>query len=337
MNIVLLCGGLSPERDVSLSSGALISNALMGNGHSVCMLDLYLGIDVLDGDISKLFKKKEDGVLFEYVVPKKEPNLKDLKKKYGKEKVGRNVLDICKYADIVFLALHGDIGENGELQEIFDGLGIRYTGSSARGSRFAMDKGESKRVFDENGIVNAKYVVLEGDDVVDFPLPSVVKPIDCGSSIGVSIVRRKDEFVESVKEAKRYSKSVLVEEYIEGREFSVGILDGVALPSIEIVPKNGFYDYKNKYQKGAAIEVCPSDLSEEKEKEIRDIALNVHEVLGLGSYSRVDFILSDKDNMFYCLEANTLPGMTPTSLLPQEAKVVGISYEELCERVVGKV
>lgn len=335
MNIVVLCGGLSPERDVSLSSGALISNALMGNGHSVCMLDLYLGVDMLDGDMSDLFKKKEDGILFKYVVPKKEPNLEELEKRYGKEKVGRNVLDVCRYADIVFLALHGDIGENGELQEMFDGLGIRYTGSSAEGSRLAMDKGESKRVFDENGIVNAKYVVLSGDDIVDFPLPCVVKPIDCGSSIGISIVRDKSEFIEAMEEAKRYSESVLVEEYIEGREFSVGVLDNIALPSIEIVPKKGFYDYKNKYQKGAAIEVCPSDLSEEKEKEIRDIALRVHEVLGLGSYCRIDFILSSKDNRFYCLEANTLPGMTPTSLLPQEAKAVGISYEELCERVVG--
>ena len=333
MNIVVLCGGLSPERDVSLSSGALIGNALLKNNHSVCMLDLYLGCDIPKGGISKLFKK--GGKPFKYVVPKNEPDLKELEKIYGSEKIGKNVLEICKYSDIVFLGLHGDIGENGKLQKIFEDLGIRYTGSDSKSSMLAMDKGKSKDVFVKNGILTPKYVIVrKGEEIPKFDIPCVVKPLDCGSSVGVRIVRSKGELDDAVREARRYSDDILVEEYVKGREFSVGILNGEVLPSIEIIPKKGFYDYKNKYQKGASIEVCPSNLTQEQETEVRSIALRVHNILGLGSYSRIDFLLSDTKNKFFCLEANTLPGMTPTSLLPQEAMVVGISFEELCERVV---
>ena len=164
-------------------------------------------------------------------------------------------------------------------------------------------------------------------------LPCVVKPCSAGSSVGVSIVHDVPELKNALEVACKVEKNILVEKMIPGREFSVGILDGEALPVIEIIPKQGFYDYKNKYQAGAAQEVCPAELSAEETKKVQRLALRVHQVLRLGDYCRIDFILDNEDE-FICLEANTLPGMTPTSLLPQEALAADIPYVELCNRII---
>ena len=251
---------------------------------------------------------------------------------------GKNVLKMCKYADIVFIALHGGIGENGQLQAMFELMGIKYTGSGYKASMIAMDKILTKKVLKEANIMVPKAFYINSR-IDNFSGPwknlrqkHMVKPSGEGSSVGMRIVRTHDELVEAVYEAEKFDENILIEEYIHGREFSVGILGGKALSPIEIKPKDEFFDYKNKYQKGMAEEICPVDLPSEKIKELKKIALKVHKELGLKDYSRIDFLFDGR--YFYCLEANTLPGMTPNSLLPKEAAVDKINYEELCERIV---
>jgi len=337
MKIVVLAGGLSPERDVSLSSGSLIANALIENGHDVLLVDLYLGIE---SDVHQLgFLNKQSKKRYHYEVPSTEPDLEKLRKETGNGEnlIGKNVIEICKSVDLVFISLHGSIGENGQLQAIFDAFGIRYTGTGYIGSLLAMDKDISKKLMRANQIKtpNWKLYDVENPSSCDFSeisYPCVVKPCSCGSSAGVTIVENPIQLQEAIDYAKVYENTILIEEKIEGREFSVGILDGVALPVIEIIPKTGFYDYKNKYQSGMTEEVCPANISRTIAQQMQSIALSVHRILRLGFYSRIDFIVSD-ENDIYCLEANTLPGMTPTSLLPKEAEAMGISYNELCERI----
>lgn len=331
MKIVVLAGGNSPEREVSLCSGKLIANALFRKGHKVALLDLSKDLENFQG-IDTVYENNtlrsiEDNML---------GSIKERNEK--KSFVGKGVLEICKSADVVFMALHGSIGENGKLQAMFDLLDIKYTGTGAVGSMLAMDKQLSKDLFVQYGINTPKWLCINGlecnlieiTDNIGFPC--VVKPIDCGSSIGVKIVSNENELVSAMKEANEFGDKVIIEEMIHGREFSVGILDKKVLPAIEIIPKTGFYDYDNKYQAGKTLEICPADISEELKNELAAVAKKVHDILRLGFYSRVD-ILVDHHNMLYVLEANTLPGMTKTSLLPQEAKAVGISYEELCEKI----
>ena len=341
MKIVVLAGGISPERDVSLCSASLISNALLKKGHEVALVDIYLGLSQ-GCDLEKLFVTKASGKSFSYSVPETEPDLEALIAQNGgrRELIGPGVIEICKKADAVFLGCHGGMGENGRLQAVLDCYNIPYTGSSYIGCALAMDKALSKNLFVTNGIPTPDWLLYnpEKDSLSEvrakIGLPCAVKPIGCGSSCGVSLVHNEEEWEPAIKYSTKYEKICLIEKMISGREFSIGILDGKALPVIEIRPKQGFYDYKNKYQADATEEICPAPLSEEKTARVQKLALSVHRLLGLGNYSRVDFLLSDKDDKFYCLEANNLPGMTPNSLLPQEARAVGISYEDLCEKLV---
>lgn len=331
MKIIVLAGGLSPERDVSLASGSLIANALLQNGHEVALMDAYLG-----GEAE--YVTQESGKIFSYQVPEVEPDLTALREQGGNGDalIGKGVLESCQKADLCFVALHGGIGEDGRLQALFDLYGICYTGSGYAGCMLAMDKHVTKQLLRQADIMTADWVMLdedgEGLQEAGFGLPCVVKPCGCGSSVGVSLVHTPDQMQAALQAAKQYEETVMVEKLITGREFSVGILEGEALPVIEIIPKSGFYDYKNKYQSGLTEEICPAALTEEERELLQSEALRVHEVLQLGDYSRVDFIL-DASGEAYCLEANTLPGMTPTSLLPQEAAAVGISYDVLCERI----
>jgi len=339
MKLAVIAGGLCPERDVSLSSGSLIANALIENGHSVCLLDLYEGTR---DPFESLFYSLRSDKRYSYDVPKCEPDLIQLIKEMGNGNllIGRNVIEICKSVDLAFLALHGDIGENGKLQAVFDIFGIKYTGTGYKGSLLAMDKDISKQLMVQNDILTPAWKLTDtesGDmyqDIAGIGLPCVIKPCSCGSSVGVSLVKSADELDSAIEYVKKYEKHALIEKMIEGRELSVGILDSQALPAIEIIPNEGFYDYKNKYQHGFTKEICPAGIPSETMRRLQDTALSVHKALHLGSYSRIDFIL-DAAGDIYCLEANTLPGMTPTSLLPQEAAAAGISYNELCERIVN--
>ena len=338
MKIVVIAGGLSPERDVSLSSGSLIANALIDVGYKVCLTDLYIGVETNDFD--GIFIDSESGKRYSYSVPQHEPDLEQLKNEVdnGGSLIGKNVIELCKNADLTFLALHGDIGENGKLQAIFDVYGILYTGTGYVGSLFAMDKDLAKKLMAQNNVLTPEWELIDvgADDPVrpqTINFPCVIKPCSCGSSVGVSIAKNKEEYIAALEYAKKYEKKIMVEKMIQGREFSVGILDNHVLPVIEIIPNEGFYDYKNKYQPGATLEVCPAEIPEEITGKMQDIALQVHKLLRLGSYSRIDFMVDGENNIF-CLEANTLPGMTPTSLLPQEANAAGISYNELCDKIV---
>ncbi len=334
MKITVLAGGLSPERDVSLTSGSLIANALRRKGHEVALVDVYLGCDA--SELDKMFTLSPSEP---HSVSEAEPDLEKLKKESGNGDalIGRNVIELCKMADSVFLALHGAMGENGQLQATLDCYGIRYTGSGYIGSLLAMDKDISKKLLVGGGVPTPESVTFTKESYDEalllekIGLPCVIKPCSCGSSVGVSIVKDKNGLDEAMKNAFAFEARVLVEKMVKGREMTVGILKGKPLPPVEIIPKSGFYDYKNKYQSGMTDEICPPDVTEEELLKLNAAALKTAELLRLGTYCRIDFILAD--GIPYCLEANTLPGMTPFSLLPREAAAVGIGYDELCEMI----
>ena len=342
MKIVVLAGGLSTERDVSFKTGEMVTKALRENGHQVILLDVFMGYSDKEEDLTGIFDRAEAVSVKVAAIPETAPDLEKVKaqrKDQSDNFFGPNVIELCRMADIVFMALHGENGENGKIQAAFDLFGIRYTGTGYLGSALAMNKGMAKQLFLENGIPTPRGTSLKrGEDAAKIEtcgshVPCVVKPCSGGSSIGVSIVHDKAEYEQALKEAFRWENELVIEEYVKGREFSVGVIDFQALPIIEIAPVEGFYDYKNKYKAGSTVETCPAELSEQITKEMQGYAEKVAEVLGLNTYSRTDFLLDAEDHIF-CLEANTLPGMTPTSLLPQEAKVTGVDFNQLCEKLI---
>lgn len=321
MNIIVLAGGLSPEREVSLVSGSQIAKALIKKGHSICLIDLYYGIDNIN---NLLFTDNIDDIRH-YTINKNAPD-----NIISDNAIGNNVIEACKLADVVYLALHGDIGENGKLQALLDLNNIKYTGSDYDGCCLSMNKNISKLIVRQNKIKTANWCINEFNGNLNFPC--VVKPNNCGSSIGVSIVNNMADLYMALSDAKKYDKEIIIEEYIAGREFSVGILDNKPLPPIEIKVNKGFYDYNNKYQ-GITEEICPADISSALSQQLQIAAMTIHKLLHLKFYSRIDFIVNDEGDIYF-LEANSLPGMTPTSLLPQEAAVIGIHYNELCHKIV---
>ncbi len=337
MKIVVLAGGTSSERDVSLSSGSKIYKALKQNGHKAILLDVYLGYTGNDVDV--IFEKEEDWAKETGGISESNPDIaqvKAMRPDGDKNFFGPNVISICQAADVVFMALHGENGENGKIQACFDLMGITYTGTDYVSSAICMDKGLTKDIFACYGIPTPAGIRLKKGEKQEqaVPFPCIVKACCGGSSVGVSIARKEDEYDAALKEAFKYDNEVVVEQYIKGREFSVGVMDARALPVIEIAPLQGFYDYKNKYQAGSAVETCPAELSPEKTKEMQAYAEKAFKALRLKNYARMDFMMSEEGNL-YCLEANTLPGMTPTSLLPQEAAVLGVDFTELCEKIIA--
>lgn len=336
MKVVVLAGGISTERDVSLSSGVMIYNALKKNGHQAILLDVYLGYT--GEDTENIFDKEEDWAGEFGVISEENPDIEQIKAMRPdgeKNFFGPNVIAICQAADVVFMALHGENGENGKIQACFDLMGIRYTGTDYVSSALCMDKGIAKDIFAAYGIPTPKGIRLKkGERINDsVPFPCIVKACCGGSSVGVSIAYSEQDYEAALQEAFRYDSEVVVEQYIKGREFSVGVMDGKALPVIEIAPLTGFYDYKNKYQAGSTVETCPAALSQEKTEEMQKLAETAFKALRLKNYGRMDFMMSEQGDI-YCLEANTLPGMTPTSLLPQEAAAVGLNFGDLCEKIM---
>lgn len=342
MNIVVLAGGLSAERDVSLVTGSKVSAALRSRGHQVLLLDVFMGWgregDPLDG----IFDHSEAASVPVSGIPAIAPDLASVKAMREDQSdcfFGPNVIRLCRAADVVFMALHGENGENGKLQAAFDLYGIKYTGSDYLSSAISMNKKMSKRFFEADQIPTPRGISVRKSSCTGsfadtgLTLPCVVKPCCGGSSIGVSIVRTEEEYKAALEEAFRWEEEIIIEDYIEGREFAIGVIGYEALPIIEIAPIEGFYDYKNKYQAGSAVETCPADLPEDITIKMQGYAVAVARALGLDTYSRMDFVL-DKQNRIFCLEANTLPGMTATSLLPQEAQAAGISYEDLCQKLI---
>ncbi len=241
-------------------------------------------------------------------------------------------------ADLVFNIIHGTFGEDGQLQAILDAQGIRYTGAGAEASRLSFDKILSKRRFEAQGIATPRYEVLEVGERPSLPLPLVVKAAREGSSVGVYLVRNEAELAPALRDVAQYGADILIEELIEGQELTVGILGETALPIIMIKPKEGFYDFKNKYPwlnpGGAADHFCPAPLAPELTAKIQALALAAHRALDLDTYSRVDLMLDRQDRPFV-LEVNTIPGMTESSLVPEAARAAGISPPQLCARIVA--
>ncbi len=297
-------------------------------------MDAYFGYDGEYDDPKEIFTKKQPKLTFS--IGDSEPDLEKIKALRGYDndsRIGKNVVEVCRAADIVFMALHGGDGENGKLQALFDVEGIKYTGSGHLGSAIAMDKNLSKILFRAGGVGTPDSVTLSRGEYAEIGFPCVVKPCNGGSSVGVSIVNSREEYEAALAASFKYEDSVVVESYIKGREFTVGVLGGEAMPIIEIIPKDGFYDYKNKYQAGLTEELCPAPVSPELTKKIQELAIRANDALMIDTYCRVDFLMDSSENL-YCLEANTLPGMTPTSLIPQMAAEMGLSYGELCEKII---
>ena len=335
MKVIVLAGGTSTERDVSLISGSMIYHALRKKGHKAVLVDVYLGYE---GPVEDIFDRDVDWAKDIQAIAEKNPDLeavKAMRRDDGRSFFGPNVLKLCQMADAVFMALHGANGEDGKIQACFELLGIPYTGTDFVSSAMAMDKGITKDIFAAHQIPTpAGFRLRKGESGKQPVFPCVVKACCGGSSVGVCIAKNSEEYDRALEEAFRYDGEVVVEQYIEGREFTVAVMDGKALPIVEIAPKQGFYDYKNKYQAGSTVETCPAELEADKTAEMKQIAERVFAALRLKNYARMDFMMS-KEGEIYCLEANTLPGMTPTSLLPQEAAAIGMSFEDLCEKILS--
>lgn len=337
MNILVLAAGTSTEREVSISSGSNVCRALRSLGHNAVIVDVFFGTEDAD-----LFMHAPNGYDLDEEVKKIESKNAFVKEavEAGNGLIGPNVIELGKKADIVFMALHGSNGEDGRLQATFDLMGIKYTGAGYLGSAMAMDKSIARSVMKANGIPVAAGTTVtkenekESLESLGITLPCVVKPACGGSSVGVAKCTTEEEYRAALADAFTYEDVIVVEEFIKGREFSIGIFNEEALPIIEIVtPEGGFYDYENKYN-GKTKEVCPALLDEETTKRMQAYAVQAGKALLLSAYARIDFLLKE-DGSIYCLEANTLPGMTPTSLLPQEAAVLGMDYPTLCEKLIA--
>lgn len=342
MKIVVLAGGLSTERAVSLVTGTGVCRALRENGHRAVLVDIFLGLEEVPADLNALFDAP-DGLCGDASISAAAPDLEAVRKSRRDRSgclFGPNVLELCQAADIVFLGLHGQDGEDGRVQAAFDLLGIRYTGSGYLGSGMAMDKSITKIIMDRAGIPNAPWRDIPSYTEFDIPVlveelevPCAVKVVNGGSSIGVALPDTKAELEAALHDLLRYGSHVIVEKKLYGRELTVAVLGSRWLPAVETVPAGKEFDYEAKYQVGGALETCPADITSEQMAAAGEMALRVHQALGLAVYSRTDMIL-DEAGKLWCLEVNSLPGLTPTSFVPKEAAAVGMTYNQLCEEIV---
>lgn len=346
MNIIVLAGGLSPERDVSLISGAGICRTLRERGHKAFLLDVFFGLPDAPSDLREVFDLPDAGLGIADEIKLTAPDIAALKESRPDKSdcyLGPNVIELCRLADITFMGLHGSVGENGKLQATFDILGIRYTGPNSLGCSLSMNKLVAKQIFKmtkvptPRGTSLTKYTKDTPLDELGYYLPLVIKPCSSGSSLGVYIVRTEDEYKEAIRASFEADpeEEVVIEPYIKGREYACGIVAGKALPLVEIIPKDGVFNYENKYQAGGAQEICPPQSIDEKtQRKIRRAGEKAFEALRMDVYARADFIVDDEDGRFYCLEMNGLPGMTPASLLPKAALASDIDYGDLCELII---
>ncbi len=334
MNIAVLLGGISPERNISFLSGRAAVFALRERGHSVIALDPSRGVHAIVSD---------DELLAATAVEVTETELAGFSPLKMMECFTSALFDGI---DLVFILLHGRFGEDGYVQSLLDLRGIPYTGSTMLASAAAMDKGLSKMLFQVAGIPTPFWVSVRPDQADDTDLlaevrkeingPMVVKPNDQGSTVGMTILQQAtdEELSAAIRLAGQFTELILVERYIPGRELTVAVLGNTSLPIIEIVPKDGYYDYANKYTQGKTEYFCPAELSEEVQNHVQNLAIAAHNILGCRAYSRVDFRLTE-DNMPYCLEVNTIPGFTETSLVPMAARAAGIEFGDLCEEIIA--
>lgn len=337
MNIAVLMGGISPERNVSLSSGKAVAEALRSKGHHVIAIDPARGADCRIDDHNVL-------------IPNTPPTAEELAS-YSTRKLLECVSSgAFDGVDVAFSVLHGKYGEDGMMQALLDAQGVAYTGSGMRASALAMDKLQSKIMFQAAGIQTPPYVRIRANEIIDMDLlrelqrefrgGMVVKPNDQGSTVGMTIIEsgHTDDIEQAIRHALEFSDIALIETYIPGRELTVAVIGNeegipIALPIVEIAPDGGFYDYEHKYTKGMSMYECPAQIDRDETEFIQELAVRAHRVLGCEGYSRVDFRL-DEDFAPWCLEVNTLPGMTATSLVPKAAAAAGMDFAELCERIV---
>ena len=322
MKVALLMGGRSSEREISLRTGRGIAQSLRNLGHDVASVDTATG---------RLLPAGEE----ENALP--ESQSREITKSTAALMTGS---DAIGEAEIVFIALHGGDGEDGTIQALLELTGKPYTGSGVLASALAMDKAMSKKIFEREGILTPAWQLLragQSEPTVDVTrlggYPIIVKPNAEGSTVGLSIVTGAEQLPDALREAARFGSELLIEQFIPGRELTVAVVGDEAFPIVEICPKNGFYDYESKYTKGASEYFCPADLPEPLAARIRELGLRASDALGCRGVTRVDFRLSPKGEA-YCLEVNTIPGMTPTSLVPMAAKARGMSYDQLVQRML---
>jgi len=326
MRITVLTGGTSSERDVALASAAQVVAALRSRGHEVSVVDTARGF----------LQPTDEPAMLGATVGAAPPSIEHLRAlERGILLSGLSGIPVVRDAEVLFLALHGGPGEDGTIQTLLEMVGVPYTGSGRLGSAMAMDKDISKRLFVEAGVPTAEWVMAPVDEATvaeRLGWPLVVKPSKQGSTVGLSVVKAPAELRPALELARRYDDEVMVERFIPGRELTVGILEGEALAVGEIIPRHEIFDYECKYTPGMSEEIFPADLPAAVDREVGRLGVLAHEALKLGGYSRVDFRLTPEGDLF-CLEVNTLPGMTATSLLPQSAAARGIPFPELCERI----
>lgn len=333
MKIAVILGGISTERNISIVGGKAIAEALQSKGHEVVLLDPAFGkdfdkINSIEVDITKPITNE------------------DLKNFHPRTYLEMMDLPIWDEIDVAFIILHGKYGEDGLIQSLFEFRQIPYTGSNPRTCSVAMDKIFSKGILSSFGILTPRWLPVSANEIdndeiwkdlrKEFGNKFIVKPNDQGSSIGVSIVTtgNLDDIHQALKHAANYSDKILVEEYIEGREITCGLIDGKALPLIEIIPKDEYYNYSTKYTKGASEYICPADLPEDVTEFIQQVSEMCYKIMDVEGFCRIDFRLSE-DNEPYFLELNPIPGFTSTSLVPKAAKQIGLDFPELCENLVN--
>ena len=344
MKIVVLGGGLSTERHVALVTATSVCKALRERGHKAVFVDTFFGLENYSGPLDKAFDVP-DGFCGDVCIEHEAPDIAAVvasRRDKSPSRLGPGVLELCRLADCVFLGLHGADGEDGKIQAALELLGVPYTGSGPLASGMAMDKIVAKRIVSGAGVLTPEgreisYTAADIPALVEtLPVPCAVKVPNGGSSIGVALPDTREELSAALEALLCFGGRVLVEQKIRGREITVPVLDGRALSPIEIVPpEGGSFDYVAKYQSGkeGAKELCPAPISGKDCETVSAAALKAHEALGLAVYSRSDFIL-DSEGRAWWLEVNTLPGMTPNSLIPKAAAVAGMSYEDLCEKIV---
>lgn len=342
LNIVVLAGGLSNERNISLHTGYMVYNELKSHGHNVILLDSYMGYKESEIKIDDAFSTPETYSLVIDSIPDEIPDLWAVRKRRKDQSntfFGPNVLEICKQSDLVFIALHGENGENGKVQAAFDLLGIDYTGSDYFSSALSSNKIVSKEVFIKNGIPVPKGYSIRKNEIINEPdrfnmsYPVIVKPNNGGIGLGISVASDSNAFIKAVNNALKWENEVIVEEYIVGREFAVGILDGKALPVLEVLPLNTKDMDIGLSLSGIKSKRCPANIDDELSTKLKDCALKASNVLGLTIYSKVDFILKN-DGTFVCLECDSLPQLNPYSHLASMAKEDGISFGEFCDKII---
>lgn len=326
MRVTVLTGGTSTERDVALASAVQVVPALRSRGHEVAVVDTARGF----------IPEEDEPALLSGIVGTEPPSIAQLHAlERGLLLSGLANLAAVRDAEVLFLALHGGRGEDGTIQTLLEMVGVPYTGSGRLGSAMAMDKDVSKRLFQQSGVPTAEWVMAPAarDRIGrEFGWPVVVKPSKQGSTVGLTVVKTPREYDAAIHLARQYDDEVMIERFVPGRELTVGILEGKPLAVGEIIPRHEIFDYECKYTPGMSQEIFPADLSPALSAECGRLGLLAHEALKLGGYSRVDFRLTPEGELF-CLEVNTLPGMTATSLMPQSARAVGIEFADLCERI----